>query len=176
MAFGRRIKAWWRRITTPPPASAGKHLGRWEYKTVLVEVSPSLDDEQRAALRDAIAFWNSKCHALFFWSEGGLKAEIGYPARDGVVTVASHPPVGGPEVVATTELFFRDHPGGLIRGAHIEVRPAIKGERLRLALGHELGHVLGLGHTLNPLDHLMGITSGGWLLLDEELLYVMEGR
>lgn len=175
MAFGDRIKAWWRRLTAPPVPLAGLPVGRWAYKTALIEISPRMTATEVQALHCAMTFWNYKFPALFFATHGGIKAELGYPPRSGVVTITSHPPVGGPEVRAAAELFFEDRRGGLIRGAHIEVRPSMSGEALQRSIAHELGHVLGLGHTHHPLDHLMGLSSAGWVLLDSEIRYVREG-
>ncbi len=155
----------------------GKPLGKW-HGPVTVELGPSLCPEQRRALCCAVDWWNHRFSNLFFLRDGTKETDVGWPPREGIASATSHVPSGGPNVRATTEVFYKRSvlEPEVIIAAHIEIRPGIDGDIGERACAHELGHVLGLGHTRSPKGHLMGLHAPGWLLLEDEIDFVLKLR
>lgn len=168
MAFDR-LKRWWRKITAPPAPRMGECLGRWPQPFTFV-MHPSLDVDQRWAVRSALNWWDNACGVR-------IPCRDAYPDSPDdeslwTAVIKSAIPAGGPFVNATSEVFYQHFDLRLIHGANVELRPRVPVLRMQQIVAHEVGHVLGLGHTINPDGHLMGLDAPGWNLLPQERDYI----
>lgn len=126
-----------------------KHF--WADATIRVVLDGSLDDEEKAAARRAVATWQAACGAL------RLVESEAAEASEGIIVIVKEALAASDRTLAARTDVDADLMRGRVRGARVRldvtrrwstraVTPADALDVETIVL-HELGHALGLGHS-----------------------------